>query len=290
MILSDMAEGRIGLMVAVTLPTERAYFTVQPTLINQTAEAVPVQLWLNGVLALGADSMSRQTRFVIPTEQVTVHSRGPEGWTVPDAHSVMPWPLVGETDLQIYESWQSYLGLFIPNLDAPFMGAYNPDTDLGVARLITPGAVVGNKLFAFGLAFPDRSYTDDNSQYFEIWGGVNEGFWTEDDIVVEPAGQVSWQEAWWPLAGLGGLTWANQDVAIYLSPAMEMDQTLTAHFAQPLAGQVIMIAGGQTLLKESFTATPSQPLTWTFDSPTEPIEITLLDQAGEPRLIYKASP
>src|SRR6185436_1835754 len=110
----------------------------------------------------------------------------------------------------------NYLGMFAPHLDAPFVGAYNPETKVGVARLINPGQVPGNKLFAFSQGFPDKSYTDDGSQYFELWGGANTGFWPENDVMVPPGGTLEWRERWWPLAGLGGLTWANEHAAIYL--------------------------------------------------------------------------
>lgn len=275
-ILSDTGPDRVGLEVAVTLPVDSASFTVAPTLTNNGTEAGPVQLWLNAALALAPETMSLNTRFIIPTEQVLVHSRGGNGWQVADSGETSAWPLVDGKDLSDYSQWADYLGFFVPQPDLPFMGAYNPDTDLGVVRL---GPGPGHKLFAFGKDFWDKSYSDNNSQYFEMWGGVNSGFWPEDDVSVAPGQSLQWQEQWWPLAGLGGLTWATPQVAISLSGQGETTQ-LAALLAQPQPGQVIVQAGAATLLNEPFEADPARPLVWQFAASAEPLQIQFIDNDG----------
>ncbi len=279
-ILSDVAADRVGMEVAITLSADSATFLVNPRLINHDVKAVPLQGWLNAALALGAGSMSPQTQFVIPIKTVTVHSRGEAGWAVPDAHHEVSWPLIGQTDLREYYQWANYLGIFMPNLPAPFMGAYNPDTDLAVARLIEPGQVAGNKLFAFSQTFRDRSYTNDASQYFEIWGGLNRGFWAEDDVWVAPGETLTWQEQWWPLAQLGGLTWANSHTAIHLTPA-GADYTLTALFSRLRQGKLIVSSGNELILTEPFSANPTQPLSWKFTAPGEALRIQFSDNSQE---------
>ncbi|MEW5956908.1 MAG: DUF5107 domain-containing protein, partial [Chloroflexota bacterium] len=154
--LSDIAPDRLGVEVSVTLPADSAAFTVRPRLVNAGTETVPVQFWVNAALALAPGSMSPNTQFIVPAAEVVVHSRGEEGWAIPAARQTAPWPNIGPLDLSDYRQWANYLGFFVPYLKAPFMGAYNPQADLGVARLVEPGVVPGNKLFAFGSNFPDR--------------------------------------------------------------------------------------------------------------------------------------
>jgi hypothetical protein len=279
--LSDLAEGRVGAEVTVTLPPDSAAFTVVPRLVNKTGQAVPVQFWTNAALTLGAASMSPHTRFALPVDKVIVHSRGEAGWTVPAERQESPWPQVGQTDLGDYSQWANYLGVFAPYLDAPFVGAYNPETNVGVVRLIEPGQVPGAKLFAFGPGFPDKSYTDDGSQYFELWGGANTGFWPENDVTILPGGAVEWRERWWPLAGLGGLTWANQHAAIYLG-----QNEVSLLVARPLWGTIRLLAGETPILAETFTADPASPLRWRFTPPAQPVRVQLLDQAGAILLDY----
>jgi hypothetical protein len=284
--LRDTAPDRVGVEVQVTLPADRAFFTVAPKLSNATSKAVPAQFWLNAALALAPNTMSPQTQFVIPTDKITVHSRGAAGWTVPDAGQEAPWPQVGQTDLSDYGQWTDYLGFFVPNLEAPFMGAYNPDTDLGVVRLIQPGTVPGNKLFAFSTAFLDRTYTEDDSQYFEIWGGLNEGFWPEDDVSVPANDVLQWQESWWPVAGLGGITWANKDAAIHL------DQTDDAYrlallVSQPQPVTLTVLAAGEPILNESVAADPAQPVQWNFNASAKPDRIKMTDENNVTLLEYE---
>lgn len=284
-ILSDTAPDRVGAEVRVTLPANSAVFTVAPKLVNRTAKTVPVQFWLNAALALAPGSMSRETKFVVPADQITIHSRGEDGWSVPEAHTETAWPVVGETDLRDYGQWANYLGFFVPSLDAPFMGAYNPATNLGVVRLVEPGEVPGNKLFAFSPAFTDRSYTDGDSQYFEIWGGANVGFWAEDDLPVRSGGMLQWQEAWWPIAGLDGLTWANQKAAIHLDQVGN-DFSLSALVPHPTRGSLIVEAGQTSLLAEPFAADPATPRRWDFSTPRRPVRVRLAAGDGTPLLEY----
>ncbi len=285
-ILSDQAPDRVGAEVRVFLPSDSAAFIVRPTLTNPTAQAVPVQFWLNAALTLGSASMSPQTQFVLPVDEVVVHSRGESGWTVPEARAASPWPLVSAANLRDYGQWANYLGVFAPNMEVPFVGAYNPETHLGVARLIEPGTVPGTKLFAFGQDFPDKSYTDDGSQYFEIWGGANIGFWPEADAVVPAGGTLAWQEQWWPLAGLGGLTWANQYAAIHVGQEGE-EYTLSLLAVRPTRGKIVLLSGQTPLLSEPFTADPAAPLQWHFPSSAEPTQVQFTDEAGNLLLDYK---
>ncbi len=286
--LTDMAPGRVGVAVEVTLPANSAAFTVTPKLVNAGPDTVPVQFWLNAALALAPGSMSLDTQFIVPVNRITVHSRGEAGWTVPGAHQEAPWPLVGETDLRNYRQWANYLGFFIPNMEAPFIGAYNPETNLGIVRLIEPGAVPGNKLFAFGRAFPDRSYTDNGSQYFEIWGGANTGFWPEDDVPVPGGGKLQWQEHWWPLAGLGGITWANQRAAIYVNRSNNTYE-LSTLVSRSRQVTLTVLAGETPIFTESFAANPARPWQGQFPVSDKPIRIQLMDDSGTSLLNYQLS-
>ncbi|MCB9099814.1 MAG: DUF5107 domain-containing protein [Anaerolineales bacterium] len=282
--LSDTAPDRVGLAVTVTLPVDQVVFTVEPRLVNNTSQTVPIQLWANAALTLGSGSMSLNTQFVMPGQTITIHSRGESGWSLPGERQQAPWPQVGDTNLSHYNEWANYLGFFVPNQEASFLGAYNPDTNLGLVRL-APAGPGSHKLFAFGRDFPDRSYTDDNSQYFEIWGGANAGFWPEDDLAVPAGDTLGWQETWWPLAELGGLTWATNRIAIDLTPA-DQAQTLTALVSQSTTGTLEVATGDTILLSEPFSAEPVIPKQWTIPATTTPIKIQFKDEGGSTLLVY----
>lgn len=284
--LSDTGLERVGVEVAVTLPADSPVFTVAPKLMNNTAQEVPVQFWLNAALTLEEASMSPNTQFIVPAEEMVVHSRGGAGWELPEAREATAWPVIDGKNLRDYEQWADYLGFFIPYMNAPFMGAYNPDADLGVIRLIEPGQIPGSKVFAFGREFAYRDYTDDDSQYFELWGGVNTGFWPEDDLPVAAGASLQWQEQWWPVAGLGGLTGANDNVAFNLTEA-DGRRNLTLLLATPTQGELTILSDDTVLLTETISANPGEPLAWPVTT-EESLHIQLIDQRGALLLDYTA--
>jgi hypothetical protein len=286
--LSDTAPERVGMEVSISLPDNSSVFTVAPSVTNRGSEVVPVQVWTNAALALAPASMLSGTQFIVPTEAITVHSRGEPGWTVPDEGSQVLWPQVGDTDLRDYSQWANYLGFFVPNRETAFVGAYNEANDLGMVRLPAAGSLTGSgKIFAFGRNFPDRSYTDDDSQYFELWSGANSGFWPEDDIAL-PAGEaVAWQESWWPLAQLGGLTWVTADVAMYLDGS-DGEYTLSALVSRPQRVKLTISNDQDVWLRDVELANPAEPLVWNFAAGPKPFKIKFSDTNNKSLLEYRS--
>ena len=70
-------EDHLRAEVDVILRAGEAAFTIQPRITNPTGQAVDYQFWLDALLAPGpANQPGPNLRFVLPTDQVTVHSRG----------------------------------------------------------------------------------------------------------------------------------------------------------------------------------------------------------------------
>lgn len=199
--------------IRVTLPADRAYFVVEPRLVNPTSQSIACQFWLNAALTLGSESVSPNTEFIFPTECMIVHSTGDSA--LPSERQTMPWPFYDGRDLSFYRNWHNWLGVFVPDIEQGYAGAYNHDTGLGIVRVFAPEVVPGLKLFAFGKDFPARGeYTDDASEYFEMWAGLCKTFWPEDDVLIEAGKAISWREIWFPFHQIGGLDKANAEAAV----------------------------------------------------------------------------
>jgi hypothetical protein len=213
-ILRDsVADDRLRVGVRVTLPTNRAYFVVQPNLINPTAQPIALQFWLNALLTLGSHSASPNTEFIYPTEWMIVHSTGDSA--LPGERQIISWPMTDGRDLSRYGNWRNWLGVFVPEVREDYVGAYNHDTGLGVVRIFPHQVARGVKLFGFGAAFAARSeYADDDSEYFEMWGGPCRTFWSEDDVTISAGESLNWSEVWLPFRDIGGLDTANSDVVV----------------------------------------------------------------------------
>jgi hypothetical protein len=285
--LRDSTEpGRVRAEVQVTLLADSATFSVQPRLINGTDRTLPVQFWLSTALAPGGPSVAPNIHIILPANQVVVHSRGEAGWGLPGPRSPMPWPVVSGRDLSRYDQWANYLGFFIPYMQANFMAIYNPAADLAVARIVSPGQIPGHKFFAFGPNFGDRSYTDDNSQYVEIWGGINPGFWPEDDVQIAPGDAIEWHETWWPLAGLGEPTFANDHVAFSLLNGV----ALRVLGARPGQATLVLSTGGVELLREPLALNPIHPVERPIPARGDsPLQIRFIAPNGELMADYQTS-
>lgn len=217
LILRDtMASDRLRAEIRVTLPADRAYFVIRPHLVNPTDEPISLQFWLSAALTLGSPTVSPETEFIYPTEQVIVHSTGDSA--LPGEGQVMPWPVVDGRDLSYYRNWRNWLGVFVPGVVRGYVGAYNHQTGLGIVRLFPPDIARGLKLFAFGADFPARSeYADDGSEYFELWGGPCRTFWPEDEVTIGAGQSLAWSEIWMPFRGIGGMDVANSDAVLKAS-------------------------------------------------------------------------
>lgn len=197
--------------VAVTLRPGEAGFTLRTTLHNPQAEARSLQYWTNAMLSPGTHSVQPSLRFYYPAHEVIVHSRG-DG-SLPDAGGVMAWPVHDGRDMSSYANWRDYLGFFAPNLSAPYTAVYDDAAALGMVRAYPPEVVRGNKLFAFGPGFGGTgAYTDDGSQYVEMWSGLSATFW--EDVTLAPGATVAWSETWYAIAGTGGPSTAGPEGAL----------------------------------------------------------------------------
>ena len=285
-ILRDsQAQDRVRAEIAITLRAGRAAFTVRPRLINPTGQARSVQFWLNAMLTLGSPSITADTEFTLPTDQVIVHSTGDA--TLPGEHQAMAWPIYAGRDMSWYGNWHAHLGVFALDTTQGFAGAYNHTTDLGLARVFTPEIARGVKLFAFGSGFGDTAhYTDDGSKYFEMWGGPCITFWPEDAITLAAGSSLEWTEHWQPFASLGGLDYANTTAALSLRCDHDNGTArIRVAMVSQWSGTVTLLLDGQTIFSSEFVITPDAPFRAdvplpTSAAPDSQLTLRCVDAAG----------
>lgn len=262
--VSDV-ESRTGLEVGATISLDagHAWVTIQPWARNPTAEARPYQLWFNAMLALNGNHASGQTRFILPASEVIVHSTGDVG--APGSGSAMGWPIHGGRDMSLYGNWTGYLGFFAPNVAQGFTGVYDAAPDQGIVRVYNPGWPAGTKIFG-PATLPPAMWTDDGSGYVELWSGATSSFWS--DATLPPGETFSWTEQWYPVHGLGGLSFANRGAALRL---VEAQGVVEARVAVPAAfeGRVVLLAGEQVVGEWPVTIYPGQVFRATWPRPAE---------------------
>lgn len=251
--VSDV-DSRTGMEVGATISLDagHSWITIQPWARNGTAEAHSYQLWLNAMLALNGNGMSGQTRFIVPASEVIVHSTGDGG--APGSGAVMGWPVHSGRDMSVYGNWTGYLGFFAPNPVHGFTGVYDAAADQGIVRVFNPGWPAGTKIFG-PATLPSGQWTDDGSGYVELWSGATSSFWSA--ATLPPNETFSWTEQWYPVRGLGGLSYANRVAALRLN---EASGVVEAHVAVParFEGRVRLLVDGQVAGEWPVTIVPGQ--------------------------------
>jgi len=246
---------QVAVEVSITLRPGQAALELATRLTSQSDKAEPLQYWINAMVSPGKHGVGPGLRFVLPGSQALVHSTGITG--MPVAYEPFSWPVYQGRDLSSYGNWDSYLGLFMPTRTADFVAVYDEDTDIGLVRAF-PGAVAnGVKLFGFGRGFDANLYTDDGSQYVELWGGWSPTF--RDAGNLAPGASVFWRESWYPIVQMDGPTLANTQVALW---AERSDDRLTLRVHSPGEQQAVLIIrqGEEELSRQPVALAPTRPL------------------------------
>lgn len=282
--------GHLRAEVDVLLRAGEAAFTIRPRIVNPTNEVVAYKFWLDAMLAPGpGNSPGPELRFLFPTNEMTVHSRGEEA--LPLEGQAMSWPSHAGVDYSRLGNWNRWLGLFErPAAHGPFAGVYDEAQDEGMVRVFPPTAAGGSK--GFGLGWINRTdpsiYTDDGSSYVELHGGVAPTFW--DQAVLGPVETYSWEETWYPVAGIGGVSYADVSGAIHLK---QVDNGILVgiHVVRRLSGRLLLTMDDQPVVDEAVVLSPSEPyrrvLTPDGVRSGPHMAVTLFDDRSVPVLHYE---
>jgi hypothetical protein len=282
-------EDRTGLVVAVkiTLDAAHAYLTLRPSIQNPTSSSQTYQFWLNAMLSLSGNKVSDDTRFVLPASTVRIHSSG-DG-SLPGSGTDISWPQYGGRDFSTYRSWQGYLGFFASPAKANYVGAYDTVADQGVVRIFPREAAPGVKFFA-PRGLDPKLWTDNNSSYFELWGGVTPTFW--DNTTLEPNQTLAWTEHWYPISGLrGALNYADQLAAVRLQGFENRVEVAVAP-TQAITGKVVLWLDGAPAKEWPATLRPGRPWrqTWKLTGTASAIGLQLVDGQGQVIARYGQAP
>jgi hypothetical protein len=250
---------RVRARIVVELDAGAAYFTIQPRIENPGGAPVAVKYWTNAMLAPGGQNApSADLRFVLPDAitAVTVHSRGDE--SLPGAGERMSWPVASGVDLSRLGNWNRWLGFFEDPAAGGFIAVYDQSYDEGMVRVFPADVAQGAKVFAFGWKdpIPAANWTDDDSGYVEIHGGPAPTF--ADSVTIPAGGALQWTETWYPLAGLGGLRYANDIAALNLAAGGGQVEVAVAA-TRAWSGDVVLLLNGQERWRQGVTLLPGQP-------------------------------
>lgn len=265
--------------MTISLDGDHAYFTLTPRIVNPTNAPISYKFWLNGMFSLGSPQPRSGTEFILPGNQVIIHSTADR--TLPGANQIISWPAYNGRNLNDYGTWTDYLGVFAaPAAPADFMGAYNHNTKLGVARVFPHLVTRGAKIFAPANLDPNL-WTVDGSGYFELWGGLAPTF--ADTVNLNPGEWITWQEQWYAVNNIPGFNFANAEAALQLKPSSTTIQVAAAS-TYPIEGQLVLWRDGGEVTRWLVSLAPGRSFQDNFIPPT-PLNggawgLTLVDKSG----------
>jgi len=280
-------------VVDVILPPDAAYFVVQPRIINPLGAPFKFKWWDNAMLAPGAaNKPSSNLRFIFPASEVTVHSTGDE--TLPGPGQPMSWPVYNGRDLSLLGNWTQYLGVFQrPAAQGNFVGVYDTAANEGMLRIYPSDVTRGIKLFASGWSDPLdwHLWTDDGSGYVELHGGLEPTFndWHE----LPPGDDITWSEIWYPVAGISGVTYADENAALALVPGGSRLKAALFPTAAASGKLTISLPGMEPIIR-NVVLDPAHPFAEDIVLPDSvpaqgPVSVTLMDAGGETQFAFQGT-
>jgi hypothetical protein len=253
-----LADERVRAAIAVRLEAGAGHFSIRPRLENPTGAPLALKYWSNAMLAPGGrNAPSADLRFVLPeaVAAVTIHSRGDE--SLPGPGQRLSWPVYDGLDLSRLGNWNQWLGFFEDPAVGPFVAVYDEGYDEGMVRVFPPdaGMARGVKGFAMGWRDPIAAinWTDDSSGYVEIHGGPASTF--DDSVSLPAGGHLQWTEIWYPVAGLGGLRYANDAAALNLT-AGDGQVRIGVAVTESWSGDVVLSLDGQEHWRQQVSLVP----------------------------------
>ena len=193
---------RMRWRVGITLYPDRSYIRVDTVLYNRTLLTRNGYYWANA-----AAHASRDAKVIFPpTDYVVTHGR----------RRVYSWPVDHGMDLSLYREIP-FPGDFFCARPGDYNGVYYLESDRGTVHAGNRWDCPGKKFWTWGTAPLGRSWerylTDGSGPYIEIQSGrlPNQA----DTWLFEPRGVESWTEYWYPVGGMGGLTAASRDAALF---------------------------------------------------------------------------
>lgn len=244
---------RMAWAVGIRLHPKSSVIETEIRLSNSTALPHPYYFWANAAVPARDDM-----RLIYPATR----SRTWQGETA--------WPVHEGRDLSRYQAFEWASDSFMLDSLEDFFGVHYHERDFGVVHVANVHESFGKKYFTWGTADAGRMWasilSDDDGPYCEIQSGrfVDQGTFR----LLPPHHSIAWTEYWYPVKGIGGFAWANEQAAVRLSRhGRKLD--LGVAVTLPIWDAAVEItAGARVLHRRSGDLLPDRPLR--MEVPIEP--------------------
>jgi len=269
--ISDLEKSqRTQWTVRVTLHPGKAYLDERIRIFNPADAVSPYYFW-NCTAFVNRPG----TRFIYPMTLGTDHN----------GVTFFSWPIHEGKDLSWLKNFETSASVFSVSCTFDFFGAYDVDMDRGIVQVADHRELSGKKAWTWGTwdfgQVSQKNLTDDDGPYIEVQSGPLP---TQSDYgMLLPRQEISWQEWWYPVHGLGdGFEYATKDVTVKTSrqdDGLQLRIIATAEFP---AATCTLSEGGLELLRKSRDLSPAGPQIVTLRSASKsPVDVTIRAKNGD---------
>jgi len=254
----------------VTLHPGKAYLDEQIRIFNPTDAISPYYFW-----NCTAFPNRPGTRFIYPMSLGTDHN----------GVRFFSWPIHKGKDISWLKNYETSASVFSVDCVFDFFGAYDVDMDRGIVQVADHHELSGKKAWTWGTwdfgLVSQENLTDNDGPYIEVQSGPLP---TQSDYgMLLPRQEVSWQEWWYPVHGLGdGFEYATKDIAIRTireDDKLQLRILATANFS---GATCTLSQGPRKLLTKTINLTPENPRMLTLSSaPRTPVDVTIKTRKGQ---------
>ncbi len=270
--------------VEIRLPADRAYFETNVLWYNPTPLEQPYYNWMTAA-AFARDDLEMS----MPGNAYLEHSGTVRAWPVDEEGRYLP--------LYANNTFEGHKSYHVVGELNDFFGGYYHDDDYGFGHWARYEDMPGQKLWLWALSREGGVWedllTDTDGQYVEFQAGrlfVQYSPGTDVNPITQagfdPMSASRWTETWFPLEGIGGLTDASREGALYAS-AENGVLTLALTAFREIQDTLTVWSGDELVATAAVELDPLKPLFATFDiSPGRPYRIQLpgleLDYDSDP--------
>jgi tetratricopeptide (TPR) repeat protein len=250
--------------VRVTLHPGKAYLDERIRLFNPEDAVSPYYFW-----NCTAFPNRPGTRFIYPMTLGTDHY----------GVKFFNWPINEGRDMTWLKNYVTSSSVFAVDCIYDFFGAYDVDADRGIVQVADHRKLGGKKAWTWGTwdfgLVSQQSLTDDDGPYIEVQSGPLP---TQSDYgMLVPRQDVSWQEYWYPVHGLGdGFEYATKDIAVQSARedgTLKLSIIATGRFPDATC---LITRDGRQLLRKTLDLGPENPKVVTLpEAAQSPVEVTI---------------
>lgn len=238
--------------VKIHLPKDKAYFETQALWYNPTALHQSYYNWMTGA-AFATDDLE----FYCPGDQYLEHGGDPHPWPQEYGRHIAEYK---ENDFLSHKSYH-VVGEY-----NDFFGGYFHDQGYGFGHWSPYEEMPGQKLWLWSLArnggIWEDLLTDTDGQYIEFQAGRlfnqyspgSEGN-PVTQAVFQPHTTDQWQERWFPVKSIGGLTDVSPTAVLHVEQSDKQLQ-IGINALEQASGTLRIFQGDQLLKEQKITLAP----------------------------------